>query len=245
MPNKLILEFVVFSLLCTSVYSQDMSGEQLEARKFLDDFFWYQKYLPLDNISELYTLRNTLIFLDENDSEGFEKSIDTLKINIQDLTKMFLERLHQRMVQTDKKINTLINKYESDPKVQEAVMEYTDFKSVIANGNYPKDDACLDKIDELYSRLITGLGYKKLNKDKKDNSDGLGGSRISPDISDSGGTYTIKNGDYLRKLAAIFYGNERYWRLIYNHNRNQGLFGANPDLIYPGVTIVIPKLSER
>ena len=109
--------------------------------------------------------------------------------------------------------------------------------------------ACLDKIDELYSRLIISLGYKKPDKDNSapinDNSAGLSDDKISPGINGSGKTYMVKYGDYLRKLAASFYGNERYWWLIYDHNRNLGLFGADPDLIYPGVTIEIPELPER
>jgi hypothetical protein len=246
MPNKLFLVFIFFSLFCISVYPQDMSDEQLDGRKFLDDFFWYQKYLPLDSISELHTLRNTLIFLDENDSEGFEKSNETLKVNIQDLHKIFLDKLYQRIVQTDKKIETLLNEYGSNTEVQEAAIEYIDFKYAVENGNYPQDDICLDRIDELYSRLIIGLGYKKLDKNNNGSiSTGLGDDRINSGINSNGKIYIVKNGDYLRKLAAIFYDNERYWRLIFNHNRKQGLLGANPDLIYPGVTIEIPTLLER
>jgi len=223
-----------------------MANEQLEVSKFLDDFFWYQKYLPLEIISELYTLRNTFIFLEENDSEGFEKSNDKLIINIQDLNSMFLEKLNQRMIQTDKKIETLLTEYGSNMEVQEVALDYIGFKSAIENHNYPKDDACLDRIDELYSRLITSFGYKKLDKDNSGSiSTGLVDDKINFNISNNEKTYIVKNGDYLRKLAAIFYGNERYWQFIYNHNRKQGLLGANPDLIYPGVKIEIPKLPER
>lgn len=52
-------------------------------------------------------------------------------------------------------------------------------------------------------------------------------------------SYTIVSGDWLSKIAQRFYGNAAKWPLIYNANKDK--LGPNPDLIYPGVTIKIPK----
>lgn len=50
-------------------------------------------------------------------------------------------------------------------------------------------------------------------------------------------TYTVVRGDYLRKLAQRFYGNEMQWPKIYNANKDKI---KNPDIIYPGQVLVIP-----
>jgi len=51
----------------------------------------------------------------------------------------------------------------------------------------------------------------------------------------AGQSYTVQSGDTLRRIAAIAYGNEMQWPRISAAN---GI--ANPDLIYPGQTIIIP-----
>ena len=56
----------------------------------------------------------------------------------------------------------------------------------------------------------------------------------------SGGTtYTVKKGDNLWTLAKKFYGNGAQYTKIYEANR--GVIGSNPNLIYPGQVLTIPK----
>lgn len=50
-------------------------------------------------------------------------------------------------------------------------------------------------------------------------------------------TYTIKSGDTLWAIATKYYGNGAKYKDIYNANTN---IIKNPNLIYPGQTIVIP-----
>ena len=50
--------------------------------------------------------------------------------------------------------------------------------------------------------------------------------------------YTIQPRDFLRWMAQRAYGTEVLWPQIYHANRN--VLGANPDLIYPQVTVYIP-----
>ena len=52
-------------------------------------------------------------------------------------------------------------------------------------------------------------------------------------------TYTVKRGDSLWKIATQFYSKGSEWRKIYNANRK--VVGANPNKIYPGQKLVIPK----
>jgi nucleoid-associated protein YgaU len=52
------------------------------------------------------------------------------------------------------------------------------------------------------------------------------------------GTYTVVSGDSLSKIAQRQYGHAGRWREIYNANRD---IVDNPDLIYPGQTLKIPR----
>lgn len=51
-------------------------------------------------------------------------------------------------------------------------------------------------------------------------------------------TYTVKKGDNLTKIAKLF--NLKSWQDIYNIPDNRKIIGANPNLIFPGQTFVIP-----
>jgi nucleoid-associated protein YgaU len=51
-------------------------------------------------------------------------------------------------------------------------------------------------------------------------------------------TYVVANGDYLSKIALKFYGNGNLWPKIYS--ANQAVIGGDPNLIFPGQTLIIP-----
>ena len=51
--------------------------------------------------------------------------------------------------------------------------------------------------------------------------------------------YTIKKGDCLWNIAKKFYGKGAKYTVIYNANKK--VIGGNPNLIYPGQVLTIPK----
>lgn len=51
-------------------------------------------------------------------------------------------------------------------------------------------------------------------------------------------SYTVKEGDYLIKIARIVYGDSKRWRDIYNANK--AIIGKNPNFIYPNQVLTIP-----
>ncbi|TES91821.1 MAG: peptidoglycan-binding protein LysM [Candidatus Cloacimonadota bacterium] len=53
--------------------------------------------------------------------------------------------------------------------------------------------------------------------------------------------YTVKSGDSLWKIAQEFYGNGNKYQEIFEANKE---VIKNPDLIYPGQTLRIPKKKE-
>ena len=59
----------------------------------------------------------------------------------------------------------------------------------------------------------------------------------TPKASEAKRTYTVKKGDCLWKIAKQFYGNGADYTKIYDANTGQI---ANPNLIYPGQTFIIP-----
>jgi LysM repeat protein len=66
-------------------------------------------------------------------------------------------------------------------------------------------------------------------------------SRPAPQKSTQVKTYTVKSGDSLWRIAARkdVYGSGNQWRKIYNANKKT--IGKNPNLIFPGQKLVIPK----
>ena len=53
-------------------------------------------------------------------------------------------------------------------------------------------------------------------------------------------TYTVKSGDSLWKISAkVYHDGGVGWRKIYEANKN--VIGKNPNLIYPGQILVIPR----
>ena len=54
----------------------------------------------------------------------------------------------------------------------------------------------------------------------------------------AGGTYTIKKGDTLRKIAKSVYGNEQLWHRIFRANRGDL---SSPNALKVGETIRLPK----
>jgi hypothetical protein len=225
MRDKLIFG-AVFLCSCIPVLSQDIQIEQKMANEFIDDFFWYQKYLPLEYISEYYTLRNLLDSLRTNDPEEFDLASKALYERILYLYNLANGRIREEIERKRPRLDVLNSQYGSSAGVPELVRRFSDFTGDINNGNYPQDDTLLDQIEEYYSRLIIRLGFR-------------GGNESEP--------YDVIKGDYFRKIARKRYGNkyERDWIHIYNANINNKKLlpnPANPDLIYPGVRIVIPPL---
>ena len=53
-----------------------------------------------------------------------------------------------------------------------------------------------------------------------------------------GGTYTVKSGDSLSKIAKHVYGDASKWKVIHEANKAKI---PNPDLIHPGDQLTIPK----
>ncbi|MCB0540213.1 MAG: peptidoglycan-binding protein LysM [Chitinophagales bacterium] len=52
--------------------------------------------------------------------------------------------------------------------------------------------------------------------------------------------YTVKSGDYLSKIAKQVYGDANKYNIIFEANRPML---SDPDKIYPGQNLVIPRLS--
>jgi nucleoid-associated protein YgaU len=58
-------------------------------------------------------------------------------------------------------------------------------------------------------------------------------------LTEAKGIHTVKRGDTLSALAATFYNQRNRWPDILAANRY--FLGDNPDLILPGMVLVIPQ----
>ena len=226
MPNKLFFVIVILSCIGVPVFSQAIADGQSEADEFIDGFYWYQKYLPLDNVSVYYVMRDTLVHLKANDTDEFNRLGDDMGNQIRDLKRMAFESLQREIEQKDIKMVILYRDYGSRTDVRDLNTQYMDFKAAVTAGHYPQDDASLDGIEKLYSWYVTRSGYYK------------------PNWQD----YVVKQGDYFRKIAKNFYKDEMQWGRIYNFGNNKNLlpYPDNPNLILPGIRLQIPPpLQEK
>lgn len=63
----------------------------------------------------------------------------------------------------------------------------------------------------------------------------------APSEGKTGGTYTVKSGDWLAKIARAKLGAADKWRAIYDLNKS--VIGGNPNLIHPGQKFKMPGSS--
>lgn len=66
----------------------------------------------------------------------------------------------------------------------------------------------------------------------------LGGQGAGAGGAVAGGTYTVKSGDSLSKIAKQVYGDASKWKVIHEANKAKI---PNPDLIHPGDELTIPN----
>lgn len=69
-----------------------------------------------------------------------------------------------------------------------------------------------------------------------------GGSDTVADTGGGGGqqTYVVEKGDNLSSISKRFYGKSKFWKQIFDANRDTI---ENPDLIYPGQSIKLPAID--
>jgi len=230
MPNKPIVFLVFLCCLCAWVFPQNVPVDQEEldlfeldlfVDDFMDNFAWYHKYLPQEYLGDLYGYRDTFIILKETNQEHYYNAAAKLKEPIQFLNEKVIENLRNECIRINPKLSTLSVRHSADAEVRAAARQYAGFEQALADNKFPADDSCLDVIDNLYSRLVTKPAYAPIN----------------------GGFYVVKKGDYLRKIALNYYGNEHSWKSIYNENSDNRDFlpnPNNPNLILPGTKIRIP-----
>lgn len=60
-------------------------------------------------------------------------------------------------------------------------------------------------------------------------------------VANAAENYTVKSGDYLKKIAQEVYGDASKWELIYEANKDNI---KNPNLIYEGQIFVLPDTEE-
>ena len=81
-------------------------------------------------------------------------------------------------------------------------------------------------------------------RDGKDRAHGLPQQESAQENECQNRYHVVQPGENLTMIAQSFYGSEHTanWITLYNHNRE--LIGENPDIIQPGIELLIPDISE-
>jgi nucleoid-associated protein YgaU len=110
----------------------------------------------------------------------------------------------------------------------------------IRNFNYEKEKAG-NPGDIFYTMELKEFRYVVFNQIKITDTlpPSLGTDPSRPGSKVVPTSYTVKKGDDLWTIAARTYGSARLWPKIYAANKVK--IGKNPNLIYPGQVLVIPK----
>ena len=109
-----------------------------------------------------------------------------------------------------------------------------DLKVEFADGLVTLYGKCDSKATKEKAVLLAG----NLNGVEKVNDENLE-SPASEEVTEF---YTVKSGDSLWKIAKEFYGDGNKYQSIFEANKE---VIKNPDLIYPGQTLRIPKVKEN
>jgi nucleoid-associated protein YgaU len=96
-----------------------------------------------------------------------------------------------------------------------------------------------DKKPGIESGGHTSVGREGAKKVEPVDSGIVSGASSQLTSQDEHETYTVVAGDSLSRIAKRRYGKGSMWKLIYEANRDKI---ENPDLIYPGQVLRIPKV---
>lgn len=106
-----------------------------------------------------------------------------------------------------------------------------------------------DTLSGIAAKLKTDGGWKRLYEINKE---AIGGDpnmikpglklrlpgHEAPPVGKTGGTYKVKSGDWLAKIAEAKLGAADKWRAIYDLNKS--VIGCNPNHIQPGMNLKLP-----
>jgi len=99
----------------------------------------------------------------------------------------------------------------------------------------------LEKKPDIVSGGGTSVGKGPPAKTEPHDSGIVSGasSQLTAEDEKAAQSYTVAKGDSLSRIAKRYYGDGNLWNRIYEANREQI---RDPDLIYPGQVLRIPKL---
>jgi hypothetical protein len=181
----------------------------------------YEKYLPVEDYIKLCTVRDTFLYAAKNDSGLHRHLLAATEQEIFRFRDVFMANLRARIHRVDQKLAELNKNPGSRKKEINALnVQYAGYKKNIAVS--PGADTVMDEIETLYSELILRKSYVP---------------------HENRTFYTVQKGECLTRIAAydFVYGDWKKWKLIYEANKRALPNPANPDLIWTGMRLSIPR----
>jgi hypothetical protein len=214
-PIWLLLVLLAVCLPCA------FADDNAAARILSGSLRVYEKYLPFDDYIRLCMVRDAVVYTEGTDPAMSRHILAVSEHEILSLHQSGMANLAERMGAVDQKLAALRG-ITGPARAEIATLdrEYADYKAHI--DQHPERDEVMDKIEKLYAELILRKRYERR----------MGGM-----------FYIVKPGDWLVRIAELdtVYGDWTRWRFIYQANKSIMPNPDNPDLIFPGMRLIIPQ----
>ena len=222
-PAFLFLTFIIIFFFCSNLFSQDVE-ECCEDEDLLE--YWSERYDVEKNKNKLSEQLNSLNSeIDALKKTSSEKDAELLKLK-EDLYKTVgsTETGVEEFSKNFKELEKIIKRRTGDRK-------HAEKKFTVIEASKVK---CLPEFWDRYQAMKKSLA--------------------AWEVKVIANTYTVIKGDCLWRISGMesIYGNPRLWPVLWNANKD-GIVSApayvptvirNPNLIYPGQVLRVPRLSE-
>lgn len=222
-PVFLFMTFAIIFFLCSNLFSQ-----------------YVEECCGDEDLLEYWTERNDI----EKDKNKLLEQLNSLNSEINTLRKTSSEK-DAEILKSKEDLYKAVGSTESG--VEEFRKNFTALEKIIEGRVGEREDA------EKKFAAIEASKIKCL-PEFWDRYQAMKKSLTAWEVKVIANTYTVVKGDYLWKISGMesIYGNPRLWPVLWDANKD-GVVSApayvpttirNPNLIYPGQVLRVPKLSD-
>lgn len=219
MNKKLYLVLNLFFIAEFFVFSQQLEDFDKAVYFLHQNLSGYEQYLSLEENTNLLLFQEALHYFEEEDNSQQKEVLITDKNKI---IFEYKEKAESKFIENITSSESLLRMIKNNTgcEVANEQKELDNLKIYFSeNTLIPEDLSIFSKIQVLYSQSLFNRNLAK-------------------------NFYTVQEGDCFVTIAAKkeIYGTYSKWKEIYKANKHKLKYPENPELIYPGTVLEIPKL---